>query len=241
MKHQSLLPAVVTTLTVAASLFVGSAHATDLVVQPTGVGIGTDAPQRMLHLVGANALFRMDRTEDAAAFMIVRTTPAGTPLKSYVIGTMASGSNNGQFVINDLGTAVGGAGVRRMTVENNGNVTFTGTVSAAGFVQPSSMRLKTNIAVIQDPIASLNQIRGVHFNWKTSGAPALGLIAEEVQAVFPEAVAVDPASGQVAGVDYSGLVGVLVEAVKSQQKTIEAQGAAIQALQQQVLQLGNAQ
>lgn len=46
----------------------------------------------------------MDRTEDAAAFLIVRTTTAETSLKSYVIGTMASRPNNGQLVINDLGT-----------------------------------------------------------------------------------------------------------------------------------------
>jgi hypothetical protein len=206
-------------------------------VQPTGVGIGTSNPQRMLHLAGPTALFRMDRSENAAAFLIVRTALDGTPLKSFVVGTVAAGPNNGEFVINDLGAAVGGPGIRRMTVENNGNITFTGTVSAARFVQPSSMHLKTNIGVIQDPVASLNQVRGVRFNWKDSGSPALGLIAEEVQVAFPEVVAVDPSSGQVAGVDYSGLVGVLVEAVKSQQKTIDAQGAAIHALQQQVLRL----
>lgn len=226
--------------TLIAVLCGGQAAATDMYVQPSGVGIGTASPQRMLHLAGPTALFRMDRTEDAAAFLIVRTTPGGTPLKSFVVGTMASGPNNGQFVINDLGTAVGGAGARRMTVENNGNVTFTGSVAAAGFIQPSSIYLKTNINVIADPISSLNQVRGVRFNWKASGKPALGLIAEEVQAVFPEVVEINPTNGQVAGVDYSGLVGVLVEAVKSQQKTIEAQGMAIQALQQQISQIETA-
>lgn len=212
----------------------GHAAATDMYVQPTGVGIGTSAPERMLHLKGPNAVFRMDRPMDAAAFLIVRTTPAGVPLKSFVVGTMASGSNNGQFVINDLGATVSGAGDRRMTVENNGNVTFTGAVTAASYLQPSSSELKQDIATIEAPITALNSIRGVRFNWKASGKASLGLIAEEVQKIYPELVALDQTTGKITGVDYSGLIGVLIEAVKEQQRTIDSQGAAIETLQQQV-------
>ncbi|MGR8941720.1 MAG: hypothetical protein ACU83P_09050, partial [Gammaproteobacteria bacterium] len=85
------------------------------------IGLGTATPERQLHLKGANAVFRMDRSTDTAAFMLVRTTAEGAPLKNFVVGANASGSNNGEFIINDLGTGTGGAGLRRMTITNDGN------------------------------------------------------------------------------------------------------------------------
>ena len=93
-----------------------------LYVAPSGnVGLGLNTPLRQLHLRGSNAVFRMDRSEDTAAFLIVRTTPEGVPLKSFVVGTNAYGANDGQFLINDLGTEVAGPGTRRMTITNTGN------------------------------------------------------------------------------------------------------------------------
>jgi hypothetical protein len=64
----------------------------------------------------------MDRSADTAAFILVRTTTAGTALKTFVVGANAAGPNNGQFIINDLGTAVGGDGVRRLTIGNTGHI-----------------------------------------------------------------------------------------------------------------------
>ncbi|MGB9746356.1 MAG: tail fiber domain-containing protein [Bacteroidales bacterium] len=48
----------------------------------------------------------------------------------------------------------------------------------------------------------------------------IGLIAQEVQKVFPELVVKDP-DGYL-GIDYSGLIPVLIEAIKEQQAEIEA-------------------
>ena len=109
------------------------------------LGIGT-TPARQLHLRGPNAVFRMDRSADTAAFMLVRTDVSGNPLKTFVVGTNASGVNTGEFIINDLGTAVGGAGTRRMTITNNGAVEFTGIVTAPQVIEMSSsphLRLST--------------------------------------------------------------------------------------------------
>ena len=84
----------------------------------------------------------MDRTVDTAAFMLVRTDAGGTPQKTFVVGTNASGPNQGEFVINDLGTAVTGPGNRRMTITNNGAVQFTGIVSAWDFYPDEFARLQ---------------------------------------------------------------------------------------------------
>lgn len=97
------------------------------------LGVGTTAPERSIHLKGNNALFRMDRSQDTAAFMLVRTDSGGTPLKTFVAGVNSDNAGQGQFVINDLGAAVTGGGTRRMTIGNTGDVIFTGNVQAAGF------------------------------------------------------------------------------------------------------------
>lgn len=67
-------------------------------------------------------------------------------------------------------------------------------------------------------IDRVRQLQGVTWEWKDPSyvdddrPRAIGLIAQDVQAVFPEAVRTN-ADGYLM-VDYAGLVGVLVEAVK---------------------------
>jgi hypothetical protein len=184
------------------------------------VGIGTPAPARQLHLAGSNAVFRMDRDQNTAAFILVRTNASGTPLKTFVVGTNASGADNGEFIINDLGQAVGGAGARRMTITNEGEAHFTGTVRAPFFVQTSSLRFKGEVETVAGAIDLVSGLRGVRFVWKETGEPSLGLIAEEVAEIVPELVAIDQQSGQAEAVNYAALAAVLIEAVKEQQAEI---------------------
>ncbi|PKL15257.1 MAG: hypothetical protein CVV49_21650, partial [Spirochaetae bacterium HGW-Spirochaetae-5] len=108
------------------SLVLGSIKYVNSAAASVNVGIGTSAPVRQLHVAGENAVFRMDRTANTAAFMLVRTDVSGNPMKTFVVGTNASASNTGEFVINDLATAVSGPGSRRMTIANDGSVNFPG-------------------------------------------------------------------------------------------------------------------
>jgi hypothetical protein len=201
------------------SLVLGSIAGVNGATAYVNVGIGTQQPNRQLHIAGPNAVFRMDRTVDTASFILVRTDASGSPMKSFVVGTNASGPNQGEFIINDMGAAVGGAGSRRMTITNTGAVQFTGTVSSAGFINTSSLAYKTNVRTFDHALETVGRLRGVRFDWKESGEPAVGLIAEEVAEVVPELVAQE--DGAPSGVSYANLVAVLVEAVKEQQRTIE--------------------
>ena len=195
------------------------ALANSIVVKAAGVGMGTATPARQLHMSGSNAVFRMDRSTDTAAFMIVRTNASNTPLKSFVVGVNAAGANDGEFVINDLGSQVGGAGSRRMTINTAGNVAFTGTVSAVAYSSTSSARYKKNVETLTKASQAVEKLRGVRFDWKDNGKQSIGLIAEEVAKVFPELVEFD--KGQANGVNYPALVAVLVEALKEQQAKID--------------------
>jgi len=95
-------------------------------------------------------------------------------------------------------------------------ITVTGTAQATDFNSTSDIKLKTNIQAIEDPLAKVVQIEGVSFNWKEDNRPALGVIADQVEKIIPELVT----DGDPKTVNYNGLIGLLIEAVKEQQVQI---------------------
>lgn len=177
---------------------------------------------------------RIDRSADAPSLMFVRTDGVNAPLKTFLMGVTAVASNNGEFVINDLGNAVGGNGNRRMTINNAGNAIFTGTVT-----QSSSIRWRQagrgNSGGADE---ALQRLRGVRFVRNDNGRPDLGLIAEEVAQVFPELVERDSHTGAIESVNYSALVAVLIEGFKTQQVKADALAAQLESQRRELAQLG---
>lgn len=184
------------------------------------LGAGTGSPQRAIHVQGANAVFRMDRSQDTAAFMIVRNKPDGGLLKAYLVGANASAKNNGGFVVNDLGAATTGSGTNRLTVDNSGAAQFGGVVRATGFVQNSSRLLKRNIQPLRDALPLVLRLQGFRFNWRATGAAAAGLLADLTAPVAP--LLVNQTAGGVYGIDYGRLTVLLLEGMKTQQDRLQA-------------------
>ena len=106
--------------------------------------------------------------------------------------------------------------VKKIETTTHG-VVVTGIVTATDVDSTSDIRLKTNIQTIEDPLAKVIQIEGVSFNWKEDNRPALGVIADQVQEILPELVHGDDPKT----VNYNGLIGLLIEAVKEQQIQID--------------------
>jgi hypothetical protein len=79
----------------------------------------------------------------------------------------------------------------------------------------SDERLKENIATIEGALSKVNQMRGVYYYWKDKesmgSSKCVGLIAQEVKKVIPEAVYENPDGHY--GVHYAELVGLLINAV----------------------------
>lgn len=96
--------------------------------------------------------------------------------------------------------------------------TFSGTVTAPNFVSSSDARLKSNIAPITAALAKVQALTGVTFTIAGSDVRQMGLIAQEVQAVAPEAVV--EAEG-VLRLAYGNLIGLLVEAIKDLAKQVD--------------------
>ena len=63
------------------------------------------------------------------------------------------------------------------------------------------------------------KLRGTSYEWKSSGKKALGVIAQEVEAVLPELVHTDDKGMK--SVAYTELIPVLLEAIKEQQLLIQ--------------------
>ena len=102
-----------------------------------------------------------------------------------------------------------------------GNICYTGTSGAC-----SDERYKTEITQIKNALEAILSLRGVTYDWKVDEFPAknfteqeqLGVIAQEVEAFFPQIVLTDLNGFK--SVDYGKLTAVLIEAVKDQQSQI---------------------
>ncbi|NWL21022.1 tail fiber domain-containing protein [Pseudomonas umsongensis] len=75
----------------------------------------------------------------------------------------------------------------------------------------SDERLKQNVQRLENPTESLLKLRGVTFNWKHNDQPDVGLIAQDVQKVYPQLVRTE---GDHLQVDYQKLVAPLIESVR---------------------------
>ncbi|AGH07654.1 hypothetical protein CYVG_00211 [Cyanophage S-SSM6a] len=115
----------------------------------------------------------------------------------------------------------------------DGGITFNGgsnslTVSGDITAFASDMRLKTNIEKIQGAVAKVCKLSGFTYEFNETGRdlklPAgkqLGVSAQQVQEIFPEAVAVRPIDEYLT-VKYEKLVPVLIEAIKELKEEIES-------------------
>ena len=131
------------------------------------------------------------------------------------------GASSSLFVSNTLPrVGIGGVTSPQAPLHVQGAVYATGDITA---FYTSDQRLKKNIQKIDDSLEKVRWLKGVKFEWDKEAIAALddvgpkpdndiGLIAQDVEKVFPEAV-VERADGYKA-VDYSRLVPVLIEAVK---------------------------
>lgn len=80
----------------------------------------------------------------------------------------------------------------------------------------SDESLKTNIKTIDNSLEIISSLRGVSFDWKETGYGSYGVIAQELEKVLPQLVKGD----DIKSVNYNGLIGVLIEAIKAQQMQI---------------------
>jgi len=120
---------------------------------------------------------------------------------------------------------------KNLIVYGNGDAEVRGTLT-----ELSDRRLKTEVDTIPNAVAKVKSLRGVCFKWRARNdqTPRMGVVAQEVESVVPEAVFTASDRGGTKHVAYSALVALLVEANKAQQRDIEALRAEHAATQAQL-------
>jgi hypothetical protein len=103
------------------------------------------------------------------------------------------------------------SGSENLTFDGN-NLVCGGTVTAN-----SDEKLKENIQTIDNALDKVKNLRGVEYDRKDSGEHQIGVIAQEVEKIIPEVVYGD----ELKSVAYGNIVGLLIEAIKEQQKEID--------------------
>ena len=125
------------------------------------------------------------------------------------------------------------------TLDVVGDINTSGSVRANGIALSSDARFKTHIATLNNALDDVLNLRGVSYDFDREKWPAkhfpegqqIGFIAQELETVFPQLVQTD-ANGY-KSVMYQNVVPVLVEAVKTQQKQLDAQRREIDELKKQ--------
>lgn len=197
-------------------------------------------------------------TSSGTAAAISKTISAGST-HNFVYATMADNdfariiaggsSNSGYIAIDTADDGTEPIYVRQYTgefssltrtatlLDGSGNTTFPGDVTAYS----SDERLKENVKNIPNALDKVLSLNGVTFDWKQEALDAgfnpsikegdAGVLAQQVQAVLPQAVRYAPfdrnhegesISGQdYLTVQYEKLAPLFIEAIKEQQKQIE--------------------
>ena len=133
------------------------------------------------------------------------------------------GTTSNFLTMGDSGLSVSQGGATTFAVLSTGAAVFSTSVTAAAFITASDRSLKDAVRPITNYETILSSIQGVHFKWKGSGKKDVGVIAQDLLEVIPEAV--HEIRGGIYGVTYISLVPVLIEAVKGLQarvSTLEA-------------------
>jgi len=159
---------------------------------------------------------------------------SGNPGFGYRIG-QANGGANSQLIFTEIKT---NADVERMRIDEDGNVGIgtaapsakldvNGAIQSASISHPSDYRLKENIKPLENTLDKIKNLKPVSYNFKEDGSYDEGLIAHEVQEIFPSLVTGDKDAKQEDGSDlyqsvaYGKLVTHLVKAVQELSAEVE--------------------
>jgi len=98
-----------------------------------------------------------------------------------------------------------------------------GVIENWGELSSSDERLKKDIRPIGPTLEKVEQLRAVTFQWKNDSEIGIqyGLIAQEVEKIFPEMVNTAETGDHLKTISYNQLTPILIEAIKEQQKLIE--------------------
>ncbi|WPB72659.1 tail fiber domain-containing protein [Archangium violaceum] len=217
------------------------------------VGIGTMSPRARLEVANGAIMPTVGNSPNAG--IQFPSDPAGGSSDHAFLRYFPVGSGEDCKLLlginNDVNDTLGfwQYGAERMTVYNgcvgintqtpsstldvNGSLNVQGFSWFRGGYSGSDLRLKQDITPVEDALEKVLRLRALRYRLRDSQDDAvyLGLIAQEVEQIFPEVVA-ENAEGM-KGINYSSLVAPLIEAIKTQQRQLDGLRDALKTLTQE--------
>ena len=191
-------------LTTALSIGQGGTGAKNAADARTNLDLGSLSTQNSDNVVitGGNGSFSsLDVKSGATEPLILRTLPSGNayirfrdstdnPIGyvGFASGTtqnfsIASNLGSNNITFNTTGAVSIKAGGANYAFQTNGNATAPGT-----WTSNSDIRIKEDVNPVSDPLGKMRELRGCTWSRKDGLGPGMGFIAQEVQAIFPDAV-----------------------------------------------------
>lgn len=161
---------------------------------------------------GTSAAFDGSAALSFATSLANSGVTAGTYTKVTVDakGRVTTGAS---LVSSDVTGALGYTPANKAGESFTGSISVSGTITATGDITAySDETLKSDIRTISGALDLVASMRGVTFTRIDTGLRGVGVVAQELAAVIPEAVLTH--EGGLLSVAYGNLVGVLIEAVK---------------------------
>ena len=172
----------------------------------TAMGRRTTASDYGSLVIGQYNLSGATVTNSATSFNTANT--------AFVIGNGADGSSKSDA----------------FSVLFSGETVIGNDLEVKGSVLVSSdARLKANIVSLGATLAKLLLIDGKSYTMKKDGKQKIGVLAQDIQKVFPELVSTD--DRDMLAVNYQGLVPVLINAMKEQQAEMKEQEKRLERLE----------
>ena len=165
-----------------------------------------------------------------ALYGVTGNSPDGLNATSLTTsGATTAGSLTVDSVVID-GTTIGHSSDSDLMTLASGSLTVAGDVTIS-----SDARLKSNIVALGPTLISLLQLEAKSYTMKNDieQKQKIGLLAQEVQKVFPELVSEDN-NGMLA-VNYQALVPVLINALKEQEDNYNELEKSLEILEKEVL------
>jgi len=203
------------------ALYIGSNSGNSFIWEPRNLFIqfGTNNTERMRITSGGNVL--------------IGTTSESSLISSGLQVTNSASGGPGQLVLHNTGatstyywTMGQNSGNAFIVYGYNGSSFSSGvymTWGATSWTGNSDIRLKNIIKPIDNAVNKLLTLNPIIFSWKSdeNNKENLGLIAQDVEKVFPQIVDMQDDKIGTKGVRYTDLIPVLVKAIQEQQAQIE--------------------
>ncbi|MDB2661473.1 tail fiber domain-containing protein, partial [Flavobacteriaceae bacterium] len=194
----------------------------------TAIGNSTTASGSTSIAMGSNS------TASGANSAAMGSNSTASDYGSLVIGQYnSSGSSvtNSATAFNTANTAfVIGNGTNGSNQSDAFKVLFSGETTIGSDLEvkgnvlvSSDARLKANIVSLGSTLAKLLLIDGKRYTMKKDGKQNIGVLAQDIQKVFPELVSTD--DRDMLAVNYQGLVPVLINGLKEQDAKMKEQDA----------------